>query len=319
MNNIQGAHMDLRLIWEQYDSLIQKPQEQTIDKYTEYFCSSCGGAKVFDHAELPTCSECGLMDFQYISEEPEWMSGIDNDGTVTDGARCGEVVNNGFFSESWNMGTKISTYGHSTYSEKKMSRIHFHGSMNHKDRALFHAYAEIDRICNVLKCTKVISDTAKMLYKDFNEKKLTRGDIRAGIKANCIFLACKQFNVPRTTKEIADAFNIDTKDIGRTSTILNETMSTQSTSITMPKDIVPRILSSLNVQDGRFKCKCVKLCEKIERHKNLMGKTPSGIAAAVIYILLEDKKKDICKSAGISIPTINKMERAIREIISESN
>lgn len=310
--------MDLRVIWEQYDSLLQKP-EPVFDKYSHYFCSSCGGPKVFEHAELPVCGQCGLMDFQYISDEAEWMSGIDNDGTVNDGSRCGEPVNTGFFSESWNMGTKISTYSHSTYADKKMSRIHFHNSMNHKDRALFHAYEEIERICAVLKCSKVISDTAKLLYKEFNEKKLTRGDVRAGIKANCIFLACKQFNVPRTTKEIADAFNIDTKDIGRTSSMLSDVTVQHASTITMPKDIIPRILTALKIEDGRFKCKCVKLCEKIQKHKNLMGKTPSGIAAAVIYLILDDKKQDICKSAGISIPTMNKMERTIREIVNELN
>ena len=309
---------EIQLSWDQYDSMIREcqPDEKPTDEYSHYLCKFCGGLKVFDHAELPVCGTCGIMDFEFLSEEAEWGSGIDNDGTVTDGSRCG-APSSDFFSSSWNIGSKISTHGYSTYAEKKMARIHFHGSMNHKDRSLFHAYAEIERIASKLNCSTVIIDAAKYLYKDFNSKKLTRGDVRAGIKANCIFLACKQNNVPRTTKEIADACGIDTKYMGRTAQILEETVHSGGQTITMPKDIIPRILSALNVQDGKFKCKCVKLCSTIERHKNLMGKTPSGIAAAIVYIMLEDHKTEICKAASISVATLNKMERTIREIISE--
>lgn len=307
--------VDIEVLWAQFDSLKKENEKPKTDPYEDYFCKHCGGQKIFDHSELPVCSECGIMDFHYISDEPEWSSGIDNDGTVKDGARCGEAVDNGFFSIGWNMGTKISTFGYSTYADKKMARIAFHSSMNHKDRSLFHAYAEIDKVCGKLNCLKNVSDSAKLLYKEFTEKKLTRGDVRAGVKANCIFIACKQYNVPRTTKEIADALNIDSKDVGRTSQIFNETIKThESSKVTMPKDIIPRILSAMNIEDRKFKCSCVKLCETVERHKTLMGKTPSGVAAASIFILLNDRKNDICKASGISVPTLNKMERAIREI-----
>jgi transcription initiation factor TFIIIB Brf1 subunit/transcription initiation factor TFIIB len=309
---------DIDMMWRQYDELMAKPEPIiTIGKYDHYNCQ-CGGVKYFDMGELPVCSSCGLMDFYHISEEPEWTSGIDNDGNVSDPSRCGMPSENEFFSSGWNMGTKITTYANSTYANKKMSRIHFHTSMNHKDRALFHAYAEISRIArDKLGCTDNIIDAAKILYKEFNSNKLTRGDVRLGVKANCVFLACKQYGYPRTTKEIADAFSIDTKDVGRTSHLVMENVTENKNAITMPKDVIGRILGSMKMSDRRFKCKCVKVCELVERDRKLMGKTPSGIAAAVIFIVLNDKKIEICQAAGVSIPTMNKMEMTIRELIAK--
>lgn len=307
--------VDLQAIWSQLDSFKQEANSE--EQYNQYICK-CGGAKRFFHGELPVCIECGVVEDTFLSEEPEWTSGIDADGNVSDPSRCGGPVDNGLYSTLWNMGTIISTRGNS-YQMKKMSRIHFHMSMNHKDRALFHAYAEIEKAGrDRLKCSDVIIDTAKLLYKEFTEKKLTRGNVRAGVKANCLFLACKKFGYPRTTKEIADAFAIDTKDIGRTSTILSDTMSeSEKTRITKPKDVVTRIFNEIDIEDKqKAKRDVIKFCEEIERNPNLMGKTPTGIASAVIFVVLDGRisKQDICKAAGVSMPTLNKIETIIRNL-----
>lgn len=306
---------DLQAIWAQLESL--KAESTSEDQYNHYICK-CGAAKRFVHGELPVCVECGLVEDTFLSDEPEWTSGIDADGNVSDPSRCGGPVDNGLYSTIWNMGTIISTRGNS-YQMKKMSRIHFHMSMNHRDRALFHAYAEIERAGREhLKCSDVIIETAKLLYKEFTEKKLTRGNVRAGVKANCLFLACKKFGYPRTTKEVADAFAIDTKDVGRTSTILNEAISeSEKTRITKPKDVVTRIFNDIEIDDKqKAKREVIRYCENIERNTALMGKTPSGIASAVIFIVLNGKvsKPDICKAAGVSMPTLNKIEVIIRNL-----
>lgn len=299
-------------IWAQYDSLVPShSQSEKVDKYAEYFCE-CGGSKVFIPNDLPVCTQCGRVDFVYISDEPEWAGGIDGDGNVSDPSRCGGPAETDFYSSDWHIGTRI--VGH-----KKMARIHFHMSMNHKDRALFHAYNEIEMIAKKLGCTDVIIDEAKILYKKFSESKLTRGDVRKGVKANCIFMACKNLGFPRTTKEIAEACGVETKDVGRTSTIVQENVGDQQNRVTMAHDVIIRILQNMMIQDGVIKRRCIKMCETIERNPKLMGKTPSGIACAVIYTVLGDtvSKNDICSTAGISIPTLNKIELTVRDLIRE--
>jgi transcription initiation factor TFIIIB Brf1 subunit/transcription initiation factor TFIIB len=313
-NNKVYEQMNIEDLWNQFDQM-KKPIEIPSHRENYYLCSVCGGAKLFIPNDLPVCSVCGVVDRVYISEEPEWISAAGEE----DHSRCGGIVDDCMFSAEWSIGTKITSTNFD-YASRKMSRIHFHMSMNHRDRSLFHAYSEIEHISRKLGLSDLIIDDAKMRYKEFTEKKLTRGEVRKGVKANCIFLACKKYGYPRTTKEIADAFGIETKDIGRTSTIVDEVTTHERKKVTMPADIIVRIFENMNCEIHEKSKKirqCVKVCSRIERDSKLMGKTPSGIASAVIYIVMNDSisKSDVCKSANISVPTLNKLEMTIRQIL----
>lgn len=296
-------------IWAQVDSMAPDLAPVWGSAQDDPYVCRCGGTKMFVKGELPVCMECGMMESTFLSDEPEWTGGIDNDGNVSDPSRCG-ASDTPFFSTGWNMGTIIKN------GNKKMSKIHFHMSMNHCDRSLFHAYAEIERAGrDRLGCSPAVIDAAKLMYKDFSEKKLTRGDVRAGVKANCLFQACKQFGVPRTTKEVADAFSIETSDVGRTATILEETVGGSGKGPTKPRDILSRIFNEFSHPDKiRIKMDTIKLLNKVEKLPALMGKTPSGVASAAIWIAGQGAltKLEICKAAGVSLPTLNKIEALIR-------
>ena len=132
------------------------------------------GCKIFSPEGLPTCSECGLIEDRYVDDTAEWTSGMNDDGKVNDPSRCGNPnANPELFSQNWGKGTIISTqHGSLRTRIKRMAKINFHMSMNHKDRSLFHAYKDIDEACHTL--PDVVLKDAKMMYRKFNEEKLTR-------------------------------------------------------------------------------------------------------------------------------------------------
>ena len=133
-------------IWSHVDKLLKKPLLKKPNN--TYTCKECNGTKVFSREGMPTCSECGLVDSMFIDESPEWTSGISDDGKINDPSRCtGPNANPELFSQAWGKGTIIATQHASTYESKRMAKINFHQSMNHKDRALFHAYKSIDEAC----------------------------------------------------------------------------------------------------------------------------------------------------------------------------
>ncbi len=306
----------MELIWAQVDSLLHV--DAPVPYTNEYICQ-CGGKKIFFDMDLPTCQECGRVDDVYISDEAEWTSGIDGDGHVSDPSRCGAPIDTGLFSDNWGMSTVISTYGQS-YETKKMSRINFHSSMNHRDRSLFHVYKEFDQVKDKLGLNDTIIRTAKIMYKQFSENKLTRGNIRSGIKANCVFTACKEHNYPRTTKEIADAFGIPTRDIGRTIDSFKTVVDEEGPSYTKPRDVVIRMLEHFDLGDNKrlIKSKIYKICDSMENKVRLMGKTPTGVASAIVYIVLSNEgvdvsKQKICSAASISVPTLNKIESIVKQ------
>lgn len=310
--------MEIEKTWELFESL-RKPEEKPYEKpSSEFFCSACGGQKMV--IEMPTCIECGLIDSEYISEEPEWRSGGDDGGP--DPSRVGAPVNLDHFSAAWNQGTIMNVKNSACYAQKRLARINFHTSMNHRDRALFHAYAEMDRIGKtILNLQDNVMYSAKIKYRAFNEAVLTRGAVRNGIKANCIFQACREFNVARSTREIADAFGIPSRDISRTFEMYQEQVPETEVHVTTPADLVPRFFNAVNGipddQKGRVRMRVVNTCKQLEDCVELMGRTPKAVACTVMFIVMTKAgfppdKSELCKICDVSAPTLGKIEAIIK-------
>ena len=280
------------------------------------------GTRILNEDGIPVCVTCGRTDWEFVSDEPEWRGNADGEGP--DMCRVGAPVDLTLYSAEWGSGTRISTKN-ASYAMKRLARISFHTSMNHKDRSLYHAYEDLDRAGQTLGLPQSIMLDAKIMYRKFNEEKLTRGAVRTGIKANCIARACTNADITRTTQEIAAAFNIPQRDISRTTDIFRETIpdavSTSAASVvTKPSDLVPRFVSQVacipQAERWRVRQKVVQACLEHEKCPRLMGKTPKGVASAVLYLTLvelgyEANKEEIRQICDVSLPTLNKIEKLI--------
>ena len=286
----------------------------------EYFCE-CGGFKIFDglDIDLPTCTSCGRIDDTFICEEAEWRSGAD---AGPDPSRVGAPVNLDHFSAAWGQTTFMTVGRNASYELKRSARINMHASMNHRDRALFHAYAEMDRIGkDILKLQDNVMYDAKIKYRAFNSAVLTRGAVRNGIKANCIFQACREHNVARTTQEIADAFKIPQRDLSRTFEMYQEQVPETEVHVTTAADLIPRFFNDVRGvpegERGRVRCKIINKCKELEEKVELMGRTPKAIACAVMALVLKEipgapDRQSLCAICDVSLPTLGKIEAIIR-------
>ena len=317
-------------MWAEFDLLRVNEQSAAskIIKKQQFMCNSCDdGVQVFNAEGLPTCTSCGVVDY-YIDDKPEWISGVDESGKVSDPSRCGAPQDLELFSEQWGSSSILRPKGRATWAQKRMARIGFHMSMNHRDRALYHAYKDIDAGAkDALKLPDNVVRQAKIFYRKFNESKLTRGAVRDGIKANCVMYACKLNNIPRTTKEVADAYSIPTRDISRTHDIFKQQFMdeksppTQNT-VTKPCDVVNRLINNFktgSIDTRKIIVKCRKLCEKLESCVELMGKTPNSIASVVILLIIKPTKKEVCQNCGISMPTLNKIEVVVKKYLEDNS
>ena len=321
MEHSVSETMEVETLFAEYDAFMvaQKPQTEVI-RSDPYLCMECNAPKIFSSDGFPTCSQCGIMDSQYIDDGPEWVSSVTEDGSVKDGARCGMPQDLQLFSEQWGTGTVISTRG-ASYAMKRAAMINFHSSMNHRDRALFHAYKDIDfAAASNLKLTENVIRDAKIMWRKFTGDKLTRGAVRKGIKANCVLYACKLNNVSRTTKEIAIAFDVPTKDISRTSQIFKDTILPQKKQdepkITTPRDVISRLLNEFEIDNKRaWRMKCFRMADDLQSCVPLMGKTPTSVATVIILKILGEMftKNEVCQKCNVSVPTINKIESIVNK------
>jgi transcription initiation factor TFIIIB Brf1 subunit/transcription initiation factor TFIIB len=320
--------MEIEHAWSAFDQLLKSNIDvvPVMEVDDEYFCRFCGGQKATGCDEygvsidLPTCTRCGAVDDSYISQEPEWRTGADHEGG--DPCRVGAPENLDHFSQAWNMGTLIKKQWSTKRNISTLLMRQLQSNVNHKDRSLWYAYNEMDRIGTVvLNLPSSIMYDAKIKYRTFNQNVLTRGAVRNGIKANCIFQACREHGVARTTQEIADAFNIPARDISRTFEIYQQQNPEKEVHVIGPSDLIGRFFNSVTSvpeeHRGRVKMKIVQACKSLDDSVKLMGRTPKAVACAVMYVVLTKlgfpvSKADICKICDVSGPTLTKIESIIK-------
>jgi len=151
---------------------------------------------------------------------------------------------------------------------------------------------------------------------------LTRGAVRSGIKANCVLYACRLAKIPRTTKEIAEMFGIQCKDISRTTSIFTGIIKDEKTEknyITKPINVMSRLLNTFDIsREERLKCN--QMCSKLEECVDLMSKSPNSVATAVIFMVMNKTlpKVEICEKCNVSIPTLNKIVVIVKRHLEDN-
>jgi len=270
------------------------------------------------------CYNCGFQESHQISSESEWRDFQPESGTfgAVSNSRVGNAANP-LFSEAYTSGTLMKLPSYASRSLKRMRLMDFYGQSNHRDRSLHHVYKQIEEVGIKLSLSKSIIDVAKALYQHFNSKqKITRGNVRLGIIANCVFTSCKHGKVTRTTQEITDAFEITPKDISRTVDLFMESMSDHQLFAQMDKaveatDLIGRLMNNLPVPDidkRRLSCRARKALSVYQDIPELMAKTPHALAGAAIFNVtshLGFPKADVCGACGVSVPTVVKIEKVL--------
>jgi transcription initiation factor TFIIIB Brf1 subunit/transcription initiation factor TFIIB len=288
-------------------------------------CINCASEAL--HTDLPNgvvvCTECGSINQNsIIDESAEWNFNSEDAAQGKDPSRCG-CPTNPFFEKS-SMSTFIGGKGKTNWL---MRRIHQQQSMDYVERARWHIFEGINRVAEANSLPAIVTNQAKIYYKALSEKKLSRGGVRQGLIACCFLYACKSCNVPRSVKEIAQICNIETAKINNATKIFEEIMNIQESisenesANTKSNDLITRFVSHLNLnkQEKQKLMKRIDILNKnIETTGILVGKTPSAITSAMIYVILDKdgnsiNKKNLASQHNISVVTLNKIVKLIEQ------
>ena len=159
-----------------------------------------------------------------------------------------------------------------------------------------------------------------------NKVNMYRGSNRIGIIAACIYYACKECNVPRSTSELASLFDINTKVMTKGCKNFTEIMRIsncdknriQSHRSINLYDFVERFCHKLKFnEDNILHIKEIaKICDKLSL---INDNTPPAMSSGCIYLYIKNKNIDISKKhisdiCKISEVTINKCSKKIENI-----
>lgn len=94
----------------------------------------------------------------------------------------------------------------------------------------FAAFDQIDGFCEGSGIPKAVIDMAKYLYKEAHGGGLFRHRCSAHIAmvAGCIFVACRQCELPRSFQEISKLTNVSKSDLGKTFKLLDMFFSSRA-------------------------------------------------------------------------------------------
>ena len=264
------------------------------------------------------CTACGtIKEDRMIDDSPEWNFGADAiECGQKDPARCGMPVNP--LLERSSVST-IITGGKNNYF---MKRLHMQMSMDYVERSRWHIFNGINKKCEHL--SSAIAESSKHFYVEMSKHKLSRGNVRKGLIACCIYYACKHHNVSRSIKEIACLCDITPAILNNANKIfqdimkghINEELFNEEIKV---DDLTSRFCTYLNLQkqDRILVIKEIKRMNDIIENSNiLIGKTPSAITAGILlYVLTMYKipfqKKNASIQLNVSIVTLNKVIQLI--------
>jgi transcription initiation factor TFIIB len=175
------------------------------------------------------------------------------------------------------------------------------------ERNLRLAMSELRRVASFLNLPNVVREEASRVYNLVLQRGLVRGRSMESVIAACVYAACRSYNIPRTLDEIANASDVERKEIGRTYRFVTRKLAIK-VAPSNPKDYISRFSSILHLSP-KTQNDALKILKKAEVSELTSGRGPAGIAAAALYVaaLLNNEKKtqrEVADVAGITEVTI---------------
>ncbi len=286
----------------------------TVDKIDNTRCFNCKSNELLiDNIKGNiVCHNCGVINKECIDENPDNMLN-DNDTASRYGAPSSILYPRSC------LGTKI-------VGNNRLSMLQSQGQMPYKEKSLMEVCLDkIQRKCELYGISQSIIECAKILYKKVSEIVHSKGKRkgkhiimrcinRRAMIAACLFHACKIQSETRTTKEIADIYDLEIKhvncgcrkfcDIIDPNTLFFQIQSSKCS------DFIERNANKLNIEQ-KYIDKSIEVANNIHKLDIASTHEPPSIAAGCILLVCEYyhiplSKKEIAHIFNISDVTISK-------------
>ena len=290
-------------------------------------CPECGRSDQIrdENVGEVVCRNCGLvLESSVIDSGPEWRAFTHEEWELK--KRTGPQISfskydKGLSSKIW-IGRDSSGHKLRLQDRMKMLRLRKWNIRSRlrttAERNLSIAMAELDRLCDTMNIPLSLKESAALIYRKALKEDLVRGRSIASIAAASLYLALRRANVPCTLKEICDASTRSRKEISRCYRLLLWKLG-YMTPIDDPVYYVSKIATTVRLSQ-RVQMKAIELLREGRQRHVTVGKDPSGMAAAALYIAcveLGEKvtQKKLAEAGGITEVTVrNRYKGLIKDM-----
>lgn len=284
-------------------------------------CIGCGqNDTVIACDGMFVCMDCGHFNQHVIDASAEWRSYAHDDSASrrSDLTRCGAPINE--LMPNTCMTTAIGYVAHEQRDMRLVRRYSSWNTLTYRDRSLFAVFDTIMSKTQDAGISKNIVEEAKVLYKRISDTRISRGDLRKGLIATSVYMACKAGGAPRSIREIATMFDIKPTVVTRACRCFQNTLQINS-GTTNAQDLVTRFCSKIGISNNIRISIVSDLVQRVELESNaLTGSTPQSIVASCILVANKQhdwnlSKQDVCDACNISLITATKCFRKLQAYI----
>lgn len=276
------------------------------------------------------CIDCGMV----ISDKPiesfsEWQTFTYNDLVST--GRGGRGIPMSLTIHDQGLSTKIGKEnkdftGEMIFDSSMLSILqrirtwdYRTQTKNSKDTSRKIAFSQLDRLKQKLVLPDSVVEKAAYIYRKVQQKEITAGRTTTGALAACVYIACREAAIPRTSNEVAEASNIRRKEMWDAYIAIVLELNLKVPLIDPVRCLV-KLANKTHVAE-KIKRYAIGYLKQIIDSNLSAGKDPMSIAATVLYLAClhyGDQSKTqryFAEAAGISDVTIRNRRQEIHNKI----
>ena len=211
----------------------------------------------------------------------------------------------------------------------RLNKMRFHdkrSQINNKSaRNLIRAFRQLDLLKDKLGLTNAVIEKTAYIYRKVQEAGLVRGRKINTVLAASLYVACREFEIPRTLREIASANNEKYRETARAFRDIVLYLGKQVPQID-PFRYIEKVGKKAKLEEKNIR-QALHLMKKVQDAGLSAGKDPMGIVGAIIYLSLPKSDENITRkkiitqaiianAAGVSEPTIRNIYKEIEKKLS---
>jgi transcription initiation factor TFIIB len=191
-------------------------------------------------------------------------------------------------------------------------------SCSNKKRNLKIVIDLLNRIKDKLSLTSVCIEDALLYYKKALDQGLVKGRSIREIIVACVYVVCKNSNIPRTLTEISQIVEADQVFAARCYRLLMRELKITHVQF-KPNIFIRKIADEANISE-RIARESIDLLLAIQNENIFSGKNSLSIAAAILYIMCKKHRQKISQAriasaANINIMTLRKRLSEVKNVI----
>ncbi len=196
--------------------------------------------------------------------------------------------------------------------------------INTSARYLIRAFRQLDSLKDKMNLPTAVIEKTAYIYRKVQEAGLVRGRKVNTVLGASLYIACREFEIPRTLREISSINNEKYRETSRVYRQIVLHLGKQVPQVDLFR-YLEKVGRKANLDEKNIR-DALKLMKKVQDAGLSAGKEPMGMVGAVIYLSLPKSDENIQKriitqaviadAAGVSEVTIRNVYKEIEKKLS---